>query len=225
MILDQLVIGEIGSYEEYEASVKEIRIKDPEKKEIKETVAFSNVTYDFSMIDGELYWKERDIEVDVEMMADSPEELTRKKAAFDNWVMNVFGENIYSPYDPDYHYVGTYNKKSYADEKDKEKTTATVVFKVYPYKIANDPELFHFTVPANSTITDYIVNKSSHRITPTIISMAEIVIQHENTRYGVPMGETTDDSFRLQPGKNELSFVNSLAEACAVTLRFYKEVF
>lgn len=225
MVLDQLVIGEIGSLEEYEASVKEIRIKDPEKKEIKETVAFSNVTYDFSMINGELYWKERDIEVDFEIMADTPEELTRKKAAFDNWVMNVFGENIYSPYDPDFHYVGTYSKKSYADESNKEKTVATVVFKAYPYKIANDPDLFHFTVPGNSSITDYIVNNSSHRIVPTIVSMAEIVIRHENTSYGVPMGETTDEAFKLKPGKNELTLVNSLSDPCAVTLKFYKEVF
>lgn len=225
MFLDQLFIGDTGSHEEYGASVKAIRIKDPTKKEVKETVPFSNVTYDFSMINGELYWNEREIEVDFEIMADTPEELVRKKAAFNNWVMNVFKEDIHSPFDPDYHYVGSFSKKDYTDEDNAEKTVAKVVFMVYPYKISNDPELFHFTVPANGNITDYIVNKSSHRITPTIISASEIVIQYGNTSYGVPMGETTDESFKLKTGKNELKFVNQNETPCQVTVKFYKELF
>ena len=225
MFLDQLIIGDKKSYEHFEASVKDIRIKDPEKKEVKETVPFSNVTYDFSMIDGELYWKERDIEVDFEIMADTPEELVVKKAAFDSWVMNVFDENIYSPYDPDFHYVGTYNKKSYADESNKEKTVATVVFKVYPYKIANVPKLYHIVIPAGSTVTEYVVNNSAHRLTPTIISGNETVIQYGNASYGVPNGEMTDDCFRMPVGVNEFTIQNPNEEDCTVTIRFYEEVF
>lgn len=225
MFLDQLIIGDKKSYEHFEASVKDIRIKDPEKKEVKETVPFSNVTYDFSMIYGELYWKERDIEVDFEIMADTPEELVVKKAAFDSWVMNVFGENIYSPYDPDFHYVGTYNKKSYADESNKEKTVATVTFKVYPYKIANVPKLYHIVIPGNSEVTEKVINGSSHRLTPTVIAGDEVTIQYQNISYGVPAGEITDDTLRMPVGVNEFTIQNPNSKACTVTIKFFEEVF
>lgn len=225
MFLDQLIIGDKKSYEHFEASVKDIRIKDPEKKEVKETVPFSNVTYDFSMINGELYWNERDIEVDFEIMADTPEELVVKKAAFDSWVMNVFDENIYSPYDPDFHYVGTYNKKSYADEDNKEKTVATVVFKVYPYKIANVPKLYHIVIPAGSEVTEYVINNSAHRLTPTVVAGGEVTIQFQNVSYAVPMGEITDDTLRMPVGVNTFTIQNATEADCTVTIKFYEEVF
>lgn len=56
-MLDQLIIGDKSSFDDFDASVSERNISPPKKKEIKETVPFSNVTYDFSKINGELFWE------------------------------------------------------------------------------------------------------------------------------------------------------------------------
>ena len=67
-MIDQLKIGAIGSYDKFGASVSERKIGNPKKKSIKDTVAFSNKTYDFSKIDGELYWEERPLEYIFEIL-------------------------------------------------------------------------------------------------------------------------------------------------------------
>ena len=107
-MIDQLIIGGKASFDDFGASVSERKISYPKKKSIKKTVPFANVTYDFSKINGELYWEERTLEYIFEIMADTPEMLEQKKQAFSNWVMNVMNEKIYDPFIPDYHYLGTY---------------------------------------------------------------------------------------------------------------------
>ena len=74
-MIDQLIIGDKASCDDYGASVASRKIVPPKKKEIKETVPFSNVTYDFSAINGEQYWEERELEYTLEIIAPTPEEL------------------------------------------------------------------------------------------------------------------------------------------------------
>ena len=56
MLLDQLRINDKYSYDDFEASLKERTVSEPKKKTIKDTVAYSNQTYDFSAINGDVYW-------------------------------------------------------------------------------------------------------------------------------------------------------------------------
>lgn len=224
-MLDQLIIGEKASFDDFGASLAQITVKAPKKKTIKETVPFANVTYDFSAIDGELYWEERDIECIFEIIAPTPEDLERKKTAFSSWVMNVMQENIISPFDPDYHYIGTYDDMDYKDEESVEKTTATVKFTAYPYKIANVPKEYNFVISAATNETVIIVNDSSHRLTPTIITNAEIIIKLDNASYSIPAGEITDSIFKFETGVNTLTIQNVNNTECAVTVKFSEEVF
>ena len=69
-MIDQLIIGSKKSYDDFGASVSERTIHQPKKKTIKETVPFSNITHDFSGIDGEVYWEERKLEYIFENMPD-----------------------------------------------------------------------------------------------------------------------------------------------------------
>lgn len=165
-MLDQLKIGNVSSLD-FGASVTQRTIKAPAKKIIKETVPFSNTIYDFSAINGELYWEERELEYVFEIIADSPEELEAKKTAFSAWVMNVMNEYIYDPYEPNYHYIGTYSDMEYADEDCVEKTTATVKFFAYPYKVKNEETVYEvkvesggetFTVVADDSVTGNVVS-------------------------------------------------------------------
>lgn len=82
-----------------------------------------------------MYWEERELEYTFEIIACSPDELESKKTAFSDWVMNVLNEDIHDPYQPGWHYVGTFEGINYSDDESMEKTTATVKFMAYPYKM------------------------------------------------------------------------------------------
>ena len=217
---DQLIIEKVASFESFGASIAERAIKAPNKKTIKETVPFSNVTYDFSAINGEVYWEERELKYVFEIIADTPAELEQKKTNFSKWVMNVMGENIYDPYDPDYHYVGTFESIDYADEDCVEKSTITVTFLAYPYKIANAATNTVCAVPALSTESFVVFNDSGHRITPTIETDCEIIIEFDGKRYSASAGTFKDDVLKLKPGTNILTIQNLFATDGTVTVSY-----
>lgn len=222
-MLDQLIIGDKASFDDFGASIAERTINPPPKKEIKETVPFSNVTYDFSAINGELYWGERELEYIFEITAPNPEELENKKTAFANWVMNVMEEKIFDPFIPDFHFLGTYADMTPDDEDNVVKTTITVKFKARPYKIANKPKVYTFTIPANTETAKTVINNSGHKITPIIITDVGIILTLDSGSYSVPIGETTDSSLKLNVGENTL-IIQSKTD-CIVTVKFYEEVF
>lgn len=223
ILLDQLTIEDKESLVDFDASVCESSTNPPEKKIIKESVPFSNVTYDFSAINGELYWEERKLEYVFEIIADAPQKLEQKKTAFSSWVMSVQNAKIYDPYIEDFHFVGTFESIKYDDEEHKEKTTATVIFTAYPYKISNLPKMYHYQLSASEELEVMILNESSHKITPTIICDVPITLKIGNTIFSVSAGETTDETLELEAGQTAISIQSE--EAGNITFSFYEEVF
>ena len=224
-MLDQIIIGDKASYDDFGASVAERSNPTPKKKSIKETVPFSNVTYDFSAINGEVYWEERELNYVFEIIADTPEALEEKKTAFANWIMNVQSEDIYDPFLADYHYVGTFESMSYADDEGMEKTTIAVKFLAYPYAIANVQTEYNFEISAQSELEVNVFNGSAHRLTPNIFADHVVTIKLDNVSFGIPTGDTTDDSFKLKAGENVLTIQNTNTADAIVAIRFYEEVF
>ena len=168
-MIDQLIIGDKASYDDFSASMASRKIGNPKKKSITATVPYSNVTYDFSKINGELYWERRDLEYVFEIIASTPEKLEELKTAFSAWVMNVLNEEIHDPFIPEYHFVGTFEDISFADEETLDKTTVTVKFKAYPYKIANLPTVIEGNISEHRvTLQIALGNRSSHRVLATV---------------------------------------------------------
>lgn len=221
-MLDQLIIGNRASYDDFEASVKERTIKDGAKKEIKDSVPFSNVTYDFSAINGEIYWEDKELEYTFEITADTPEELEVKKIAFKSWIMNVMGEKLYDPFILDYHFIATY-KSIDIDDSEIEKSTITATFTAYPYMIANRAKEHSLSMGSSFTATVCINNDSSHRITPTFVSDVGFTVEMGGSSYAIPAGETTDDSFKLEVGVNTL--VIKANTGATLSISFHEEVF
>ena len=222
---DQLIIGNKASVDDFDASLAARAISAPAKKSIKETVPFSNKTYDFSAINGEVYWNERTLEYVFEIVADTPYELECKKAAFSDWIMNVMEEEIFDPYEPGWHYVGTYEDMSYEDDESIEKTTATVTFTAYPYKIANKPTVCSIALSASGAGELKIINESSHRLVPVLTASAAVQIISGGKTYDMAAGEVVDDSFMVQAGANSLTIINQSTETCEFSVKFHREVF
>jgi phage-related protein len=222
-MLDQLRIGDKYSYDDFFASVAERKIGKPKKKVIKETVPFSNTTYDFSAINGEIYWEERELEYTLELDADTPEELEELKIALSGWLMNVMNEDLYDPFIEDYHFKATFEDINFDDEE-VEKTTATVKFKAYPYMLANDVKRYSFTIPTNEDLTVKVENNSNHRITPAIAADVPITFSVNGSSYSVGEGVTTDSALMFQVGVNEI-IINHNEASGTLTFLFTEEVF
>lgn len=222
-MFDQLQIGNQYSYDDFEASVKERVIGSPKKKSIKDTVPFSNITYDFSKINGEIYWEERQLNYVLEIDALTPEELEEKKIAFKTWVMNVFKEELHDPFIEDYHFIATFESIDF-DDSEIEKTTVTVSFSAYPFMIADAKRSFVFTIPKTAETEVKIENGSSHRITPTLIASVPVSFKHDGTTFSIASGEVTNDSFKLEAGTNTLT-IQPMSTGGTLRVEFFEEVF
>ena len=230
-MIDQLVIGNKASFDDFSASVAKREINSPKKKSIKETVPFSNKTYDFSAINGEVYWEERQLKYVFEIIADTPTELEDLKTKFSDWVMNVIEENLHDPHIPDYHFVATFDDISYQDEESLEKSTITVTFSAYPYKISNEQKTYTFELPTKRGIQVDIFNASSHKITPTFNGTTEYEVWIDvvwggstGTRHSMPAGEVKDEAIKLEKGNNTFVLNNKADEECVLTVSFNEEV-
>lgn len=222
-MLDQIRIGDKYSLDDFFFSMRERKISEPTKKSIKETVPFSNKTYDFSNINGELYWNERSLEYVFECIMPTPEEIEVAKVAFSNWLMLIQEANLYDPFIEDYHFVATFEDISYEDEV--EKTTATVKFSAYPFKIANKKTSAGFTVNAGEEITVVVANNSGRKLPPTIYSDFGASLKLNDVIFGIPAGETTDSTFNLEVGRNIITITNNSDAGGAISFSFFEEVF
>lgn len=222
-MIDQLIIGNKASYDDFEASVRERKDDKPKKKSIKETVPFSNVTYDFTAINGEIYWEERTLEYVFEITANTPEELEEKKQLFVSWVMNVMGEELHDPFVRGYHFVATYDSMD-IDDSEVEKSTIKVVFTAYPYMIADRKKSYSIDLEEDEEVVKVIVNDSSHRITPTLITDIPISLTMNEITYSINSGEFTDSSIMFAVGENTVT-VKAKETAGTVKIEFYEEVF
>lgn len=224
-MLDQIIIGATGSVDSYDASVASREIGEPTRKSIKETVPFSNVTHDFSKINGEIYYDERELKYTFEIIADTPSELESKKTAFKTWVMNVFKEKLYDPFIDGYHFIATHSKTTPSDDESMLKTTLTVTFTAYPYKIADTPTTVTHTIAAGGTATLSVNNGGAHRITPTITLTDDAIITFGGTSFAAGVGTYTRDAFALEMGANSFVIQNQGTGANTVTIFFCAEVF
>ena len=225
-MLDQLIINGVSSLD-YGASVAERKISKPTKKSIKETVPHSNATYDFSAINGELYWNERILEYALEVMADTPQKLSEMLIALCSWLMNVAGAEIVDPFIDDYHFTNcTYEDMDTDDDESGEKTTLTVKFTAYPYLVADNARAYQAIVPANTEKVLTVVNESCHLLTPTIETDGAVSIGFKSTEYTIgTAGTYTEEEIKMSVGVNDFTLTNTTDADVTVTVSFHEEVF
>ena len=226
-MIDQIIIGDKSSFDDFGASVAQRKIKMPKKKSIKETVPFSNRTYDFSAINGEVYWEERELEYVFEIMADTPEHLEYFKSEFAAWVAGVQGQWLHDPHIYGYHFIATYDDLDPEDDEGLDKTTITVKFTAYPYMIANAPKVYDVVLPASEQKTTQVFNESKHPISMTIANTTHITMKVGSaTTASLPASTSgTYGALKLPPGLVTIELTNSEAVDGTVRISFYEEVF
>lgn len=225
--MDQLIIGDKASFDDFAASVATRKIKMPKKKSIRETVPFSNVTYDFSAINGETYWEDRELEYVFELTADDPEELEELKTKFAAWVMSVQGQELHDPYIPDYHFLATYDDMDPVDDEGLDKCTITVKFTAYPYKIANVPKVYEVILKSGTSATTfYACNESDHPISLTISTPVDLTVTIVDKGWeAILAGTRTCAELKLPVGRSAIEISNPRGVSFNATISFAEEVF
>ena len=223
-MIDQLIIGDKGSYDDFGASLSKRNIGQPKKKSIKETVPFSNKTYDFSAINGEIYWEERELEYTFEMTANTPEKLEEMKGAFADWVMYIHEQDIHDPFIFGYHFVGTFAEVDFEDDEGLDKTTATVKFTAYPFKLSNIVKKYTYTINAGATIDVSMLNQSVHRVIPTITADKDFILKTGTASISVSAGMGMTGKIMFDTGIVKIALQNPNASACTVEFSFFEEV-
>ncbi len=223
--MDQIIIGDKASIDDFSASVASRKIKMPKKKSIKESVPFSNITHDFSAIDGEIYWEDRELEYVFEITANNPEELEALKSQFCSWVMGVMNQELHDPYIPDYHFLATYDSMDTEDDDGLDKSTLTVKFTAYPYMISNDKTVYIDSISRNEKKIIEVNNESAHSVALTIENSVQIYIRTGSASATLPVGSSTYSTLKLLPGVHEIEIYNSEARTGTVQISFSKEVF
>ena len=134
-MIKQLIIDGKKSYDDFGVYIASRNISSPTKKVIKESVPFTNEVYDFSKMNGEIYWEERTLEYTFDIAELTTEEMEVVKSNLLNWFLNVHDTDIYDPYIGDFHFHGSYDSDSW--NEDFGAGELSVSFTVYPYKISN----------------------------------------------------------------------------------------
>lgn len=215
-MIKQLIINGLKSYDDFGVYISSRKISQPKKKIIKESIPFSNVVYDFSNINGEIYWEERTLEYTFDIAEVSTELMEEVKSRLLDWLMNAQDVEIYDPYIGDYHYKGSFESDSW--NEDFGSGELSVSFTVYPYKISNEEIEITELIEENKTIT--INNNSSHRILTSIEVNGNLTILFNNSSYSVSNGLYTN-IFYLEKGVNELNIDGS----GTITFKYREERF
>ena len=159
-MIKQLIIDGKKSYDDFGLLIASRNISQPKKKSIKESVPYSNTIYDFSKLNGEIYWEERTLQYTFDIAEITTEEMEIVKSNAYNWLMNVHDTDIYDPYIGDYHFHGSFDSDSWSE--DFGAGEIKVSFTVYPYKISNVD---------NSVSTDEIGISNDGTLTNSVASV------------------------------------------------------
>lgn len=219
-MIKELRIGDKGSFSDFGQCISKRSIGIPAKKIIKETVPFKNGDYDFSALNGEPAYEDREISYTFDVIGTNMLEVEKQKKKLLDWLMNVQNENIYDPYIENFHFYGSYNGPNWSENW--EQSELTVTFKVYPYLISNSPFIKKFKLKAGSNKVQ-LHNNGSHQIIPKITTNNPIDILVDNTKYSLNVGLSEDDNFLLKKGINEM-IINTTSDT-EVEFQYTIEVF
>lgn len=110
----------------------------PQKKTIKASIPYRSGSLDFSEMYGEDAYDDRLVKYTVDVVEDDESRLEITKTALIDWLLGAPKGEIIDNASPGYHYVGKCISVSGTDEV--EKSTLTITFDCYPFKIKNVEE-------------------------------------------------------------------------------------
>lgn len=152
MYNDGITIGGKHSFDDFGLVIAEREIGAPPKNSIRKTVPYMNGFYDFTKLYGSPSWGARTIKYAFDVIGVTVEEMEAGRLPVVNWLCNVHDEDIYDDAIPEYHFHGSFDNLSVAE--DGEKVTLTFTFVCYPFLIKNIAHVLTFYEGGEVAVTN-----------------------------------------------------------------------
>ncbi|MBC2149488.1 hypothetical protein [Listeria booriae] len=207
----------------------------PEEKEIKESIAFHQGEYDFSLIAGERFYQTRVITYTFWILKKSIEYRSLLARQIRNELLIQGITKLYDTYEKDYYYDNAKCRPpDIQDDHINNRLIINLTFEAKPHLVSVRYENHGYWDPVNlftgvflpkdyaitgtTTITAY--NPGSARISPTVIASSPMTVDMSGVSYDFVAGATDNLSFLLNPGETTLKVTGE----GTIEFRFRSEV-
>ena len=233
MTVAQIKKGDKASYDTFGLRIMSRELNPPSKKKIKKEVPFMHGSYDFSLLNGDQPYTERELTYTFEMKYQDKTEYFDKKIKIIEWLEGSPYERIEDNQIRGYHFLGECDN-SIEFVEDFNNDEVTVTFTAYPFKIRDYAEgkipwddfcfltdclqQTKFTVDGRLNIQMY--NHGSAGMYPTIICDSDFRIVKKNMAYNLKAGTIKSYDFRIDKGTNDMTLIGN----GTIEFIWYKEV-
>lgn len=169
----------------------------PSQKRATVSIPFSHGEIDFSAINGEVYYQNRELAYAIDLIADTPGELDARVSEVASWLAPVCNDDIAEDDLPGYHWRAS--ASAIGVSRDESGTAATVEakFSAYPFAIADEECEARIAAGVNP-----VANRGSMRARLSIIPDGTVTVTVGTLRQTFN-GPTTTNLY-LVPGDNEV---------------------
>lgn len=185
-----------NSFEDFDLVIASFEDSLPSKKRIIETVPHSNVTYDFSEINGEIYYNNRKLKYVFDVIADSKQELEQQRQELVTWLELAPPGKLVDSRDKSAFYFAYTAECKWSENW--LQGQLEVEFDCYPYKLRK--KLYEKNISTSDSKIE-ITNAGAHRV------FADLATSSTSTINGVTRNAGTyEKAIGLYPGKNTIMF-------------------
>lgn len=219
--------------DDFNLALMERSIQPPSIVTTKQSIPFMNGSYDFSKINGELYYSERELTCKFAIPTSTNELFNIVYSKLLNEIMTDNKIKIEFEDIPNFYFIGIVQNSPSFDEI-ATFGTCTVTFLCYPFKISTLQDghdiwdEFNFELDmvqdtkfeVESIKNIQLYNNGVTGINPTVVCSSDMEVIKGNIIYKFKAGESKSWSFKLDKGLNDLIIKGT----GTIEFKWYKEV-
>lgn len=222
------------SYDDFGVTIQSRDIGYPEKIKVIATVPGSNVTYDFSCINGSQPYSERLLTYVFNIIAKSQQDFNYQCDLLTTWLINGGKSALFDDTVIKYHFEAECLKVSREIHENLRTGIVTAEFSAYPFKISNNladdylwdtfsfehdvSPICDFDVTGNTEIE--IVLRCDNFVVPEIYCSQSMIILKNGKAYSIAAGMTKRSDFTFKDGSNKMT----VTRAGYIRFNIYEEV-
>lgn len=176
----------------------------PVQKTARVDIPFSHGTLDFSALNGEVYYQDRELSFSFDVLADGPEDLEAQLAAVASWLSPVCGDELVDDDRPDVYFRASAPSLSVSRDETGLAASVEASFSVYPFALARTDSEARITKGSNP-----VVNRGDMRARLTVEPEGTVTITVGNLKQTFN-GRAVANLY-LAPGENAVEVVGGSA--------------
>lgn len=206
----------------------------PDEKEITETIPYSQGALDFSVINNERFFSNREVTYKIEAFDNQYSDRKLFENELKHQLMPLGITAIHDTHDHGLHWLGKCKSIEVEDDEEHQTLIATIVFDCYPFAIGDllegsdiwDEVYFpnwvfqktHYDINGSSVIN--MINVGDAAVSPQIVVVGNLVISGSFGSVEANSGTYIDTPVTLNQGENKLTVTGN----GSIEFKFYKEV-